>query len=217
MTREGDEVVQSLRKYGVRPAPRGITPYMVVAVAVLGAVAGACGVARYTEVPDGAGAVLVSLGGLTVAGLSLLLTYQERTRSYRERLYQKQLDVLLDLNRAASDYRYVLLSTRADDENDADRRAEAHNAFLAEFERCIVLIPPSVQTATGALATMGMEVHLDRSNRTDPSVRRRSVSDFVDAWVTWQQAVRDAVGVDRLSDETLQIIAAATRETGTRQ
>lgn len=62
-------------------------------------------------------AFLIGAGGLAVAALSLVLTYRERSRFYREHLYSKQADALLAIHRAASELQHEigLVAVRSDD------------------------------------------------------------------------------------------------------
>jgi hypothetical protein len=56
------------------------------------------------------GSIAVALAGLTVAGLSLLLTYRERIAALRSALYAKQIEVYGELLHALSDHHQVTLT-----------------------------------------------------------------------------------------------------------
>ena len=143
--------------------------------------------AREPLVKDWA-SLIVGLGGLAVAIITIYLSYKERTSSYRKRLYSRQLEVYAEVMNHLADL--------IDDEALRwDLRGRLH--LLINLMIWAIVLP---NEATKPLASLlGLAYQLE-DGITDECYER-----FVEALIELNLAARRSLGTIPLSRETLNL------------
>jgi hypothetical protein len=172
---------------------------------------------------DWAGAA-VGLGGLGIAALTLWLTSRERTKWYRERLYDKRFEACLAICQAAAELEYGLwwgVARSADaefDKQDSDpnrwHRVGGPRGRLIDLEQTWRLVLS--ENMSRALAEL-LEAATAVGKTNDNSAATLALLDRLEAaGKDLFQATRADLGIDRLSDETLKLIGVASKESAPR-
>lgn len=171
---------------------------------------------------DWAGAS-VGLGGLSVAALTLFLAYRERTKWYRERLYDKQLEAFLAICRAAgkvqSSIYLAIVSTTVARRREADPEPEpwlavqsAHHALKWLQYDWALILPKATSEALAEYSSHVSKVTGLRwadpdfpgppdLHASDPAIKKLEAChrDLL-------RALRSDLHTDQLSAETVRLI-----------
>jgi hypothetical protein len=166
---------------------------------------------------------VVGIGGLLLAGFTTWLSYRERSKWYRERLYDRQLDGCLALYGSASDVYSAVLGgmlvvvlaelEKEPPPDDAWKAAtKTRGAMLKLRRRWDVLLPDSVTAlATGfydaATRVVGHPSSLG-PGAAKPDVSEESRDAMVEAFQGLVRSIRDSIGVDPLSRANLKLIGS---------
>ena len=160
------------------------------------------------------GSTLVGLGGLGVAGLSLVLTYRERTQHFREALYGKRLEAYPELLAAV----WKLVDASIDEGRQGSSSQPSSTALLELERRWAVLLSKEVTLALGRLREEYWELE-DVSPASEDTRRQREPNITCELWfyliggsVNVLEAMRDDLGVDRLSGEMLRTFSTPLSE-----
>ncbi len=167
--------------------------------------------------------VVVGLGGLGVAALTLWLTYRERTKWYRERVYDQQLDACLAICRVSAEVNagvwsaafQAALARTAKTEIPTDRWAhmDKHSARLVTLQRRWAPILPDA-TSAALISFQNATSHFRGMHdlapiafpEPDSDESQGSMTEVDSNFAALLQAARTDLGVKRLSDETLRLI-----------
>jgi C4-dicarboxylate-specific signal transduction histidine kinase len=172
---------------------------------------------------------LVGLGGLGVAALSLWLTYRERTKWYRERVYDKQLGACLAICATAAEVRSEFLNASLKLRIAALRQQEPPEgvwhvvdearARLLRLEReWGLVLPAATSRALAAFeetATRVRGIHEllpELAPIPDGDFSAEAAQHVVAQFETLVQAARADLGTELLSGETLRLVGAASQE-----
>ena len=187
-------------------------------------------------------AFLIGAGGLAVATLSLLLTFRERAKWYREYLYGRQADALLAIYEAAAELVDAIdlaaiqsddaraRGIPADESSFLDAAREAHEVFIAVYRKWAPLFPRTVLYAVAEFNAavsflLGTppewELSAEEGYGEDPFTEPEFYDGAREGFGKVADSVREHLAVERLDAESCQLLAAGrharrSRETSRR-
>lgn len=161
----------------------------------------------------------IGIGGLLVAALSVYLTYRSRTSSYRERLYETQLEAVSSVHAAFVDYYSIaqdFITSQGLRLNEDGRVLfrefifENAEPFYKARQKWSLFLPTNVNDSLSADASILNAIS------APPSVANQYPSNLVNshdpggelskAYVVVVSEMRKCLGTDPLSAETLRLI-----------
>jgi hypothetical protein len=165
------------------------------------------------------GGLLVGAGGVLVAGITVWLSYRERTKELRQRLYDKRVDAALAVAAAAfKAYDEVLDAAEFswavhDDDGELWGKAwKAINGLRAEAEQwSIVLDEPSNEALAGLARSAWRVSGYPGPNFEPPNTSNERVTAVTADYKEVVRALRQMLGVERLSEETLRLLEGRDR------
>lgn len=168
----------------------------------------------------------IALAGILVSGiisgLALWLTFRERRASYRQTLYSKQLEgyeqiieVVSEARNAAYNFDFCLEMNWTDEcLNEADNKLQAaRNKLRIMQEKWVVFLPTKVQKRLDAfdlaILMMASAWMYEKDENGKPIVDQKRINKIRETYIPLIEIIRESLGTDPLSHETLNLIGKA--------
>lgn len=165
------------------------------------------------------GSVVIGVGGLVVAGLSVYLSYRSRTSPYREMIYSKQVEGYAEVMDALTTFynavQFFIARQGGRLSEDArlalrSQTAELNDAYHRKHQKWAVFFPEKMNDSLSAFwmlfngisapPEVAQQYSADTAHANDPGGL------LGDAYTKVFQAAREGLGTEPLSEETLKII-----------
>lgn len=173
------------------------------------------------------GSIVIGLGGLAVAGLSVYLSYKARTSPYREMLYSRQLEGCAEVVDALTKL-FVAMTSSIMDQGwplDESARREVNSATAEEFstfyrvhQKWGIFLPREMSDAVSAFSSLLAKLLASPGLRQAFPTLMVETSDPVgllaDAYATVVKAARKSLGTEPLSQETLDLFRKMPEQLG---
>lgn len=166
------------------------------------------------------GGVLIGLVGAIVAGIAVVLSHRERTSSYRIHLFEKQVDVLMEVADAAAQVVRGVLNAAltARETSTGEPLLEsfpARETFIRLKQQSQVILPNAVNATMGQFLDAAWEVTgavIPGSQRnTPPDLASGATEGVLTTYEALLASIRSSLGIDTLSDESLKVVRSASR------
>ena len=156
------------------------------------------------------GSLIIGLGGLATGAWAAYLTSRSRTQTLREALYQRQMDLFVDLITAASDLHGEVGSIIDAGGGDPQRRAVAKLVEVSQRHwpvnaRLAAFAPAPVFAAWKRIDSLVLNSIADSNDRV---ALQRDFDAFEGAIGDLLQHIRGYLGTEPLTEETKSLIGS---------
>ncbi len=154
---------------------------------------------------------IIGLGGLLIAGLSLYLSYKERTKNLRESLYNKQIEIINILSEDLINFnkKFDLLFN-----GNWDDFKEFYNNFSEKYKLYSIFLPNEINKSINKfIETINMI--LDPKFMYDDYFKRLVKEEFhkiITPYYEIFDSFRNYLGIEKLSAETKKLLSENTKK-----